>query len=89
MKRTSIALLALLGCSAASNPESQIPAAARPAWTACRDAVVRRCRDQYNGDPQSSIQCEESEAMRYRALGTEAERTEFLRARGCTTIPNG
>lgn len=87
MKWFPFALLALLGCSAASSPESQIPVAGRPAWTSCRDAVVRACRDRFNGDPQGSMQCEESEAVRYRDLATDAARAQFLRERGCTTLP--
>lgn len=87
MRIFPFALLALLGCSAASNPESQFPAAARPAWTACRDAVTRTCRERYSGDPQGSMRCEESEAIRYRDLTTDAQREQFLRERGCTALP--
>lgn len=87
MRMFLFALLAFLGCSAAANPESQLPAAARPAWAACREDVVRTCRERYSGDPQGSMRCEESEAIRYRDLTTDAQREQFLRERGCTSLP--
>lgn len=87
MKILSIALLALLGCSGASNPESTIPAAARPAWNACHDSVQRWCRERNNGDPHGTGQCEDQAAVSYRDLATEEARQTFFRERGCTARP--
>ena len=84
MMRTTLILVALVGCSGSQGNRSDIPVAARPLWDQCHSSVEAWCHTRGQGDLTLERECEGNVGHEYAAIADEAARRQFLSAHGCT-----